>query len=120
MALVKRGRAAPNHENQSVAVSKPGRVQVVRFTLYDAGIFPQEARANPGPVTLAIEDLTGSSAGVFIERIEPGTRAASGTMSKPANQLRARSEFSLGVGCYEVVDAAHPDNRAVLIVEPNN
>jgi hypothetical protein len=118
--LVKRGLAASaaKHESQSFAAQKRGRVQIVRFTFYDAGIYPQEARANPGPITLAIEDLTGSSSAVLIERIEPGVGATMGTMNKPSNQLRSRAEFSLGVGRYQVVDPARPDNRAVLIVEP--
>ena len=114
IALVKRGSAASavSHESESVVAPQRGRVQLVRFTLYDVGIYPQEARANPGAVTLSIEDLTGSNSEVFIERIEPAGRTVTGTMNKPANQLRSRAQFSLGAGRYEIVDAARPDNRA--------
>jgi hypothetical protein len=114
---MRRVSSAVNRESQS-AVFQRGRVQVVRFTLYDAGIYPQEIRASQGLVTISIEDLTGSSSGVFVQLVEPTVRVAAGSVNKATNQLRSRAELLLSAGRYEVVDATRPDNRASLIVEP--
>ena len=92
---------------------------MVRFTLYDIGIYPQEARVKPGMVTISIEDLSGASSGLIIERIEASSRVASGLVSKETNRLRSRSELFLLQGRYEVADATRPDNRALLIVAPD-
>lgn len=95
------------------------RVQVVRFTLYDTGIYPQEARANPGRITISIEDLTGSSDGLTIECVDANGRALLGTVNKPARNLRTRKELHLPTGNYELVDATRTANRALLIVSPD-
>ena len=95
------------------------RVQVVRFTLYDTGIYPQEARANPGPITISIEDLTGSSDGLIIERVESTGRTPFGLMNKAPRLLRMRKELHLPRGNYELVDSTRKDNRALLIVAPD-
>jgi hypothetical protein len=95
-----------------------GPVQVVRFTLYDLGIYPQETRVKPGMVTIALEDLSGASSGLIIERIEASSRVPSGLVSKASNRLRSRTEFFLPQGRYEVADATRPDSRVLLIVEP--
>ena len=76
------------------------RVQIVSFTLYDVGIYPHEARANPGVVTISIEDLTASSSGLIIERVEKNTRARAGVIDKASERLRSRGELHLGVGHY--------------------
>lgn len=118
-ALVTIGRvsSADRHESALVLPSQ-GRVQVVRFTLYDVGIYPQEARATPGPVTIAIEDLTRSSTGLIIERIDENARVPVGIAGKAKELMRSRTELVLPPGRYEVADAAQPGNRALLIVEP--
>jgi hypothetical protein len=90
----------------------------VRFTLYDVGIYPQEARANPGRVAIAIEDLTRSSTGLVIERVEQNARVPVRVDGKAKDLMRSRSELVLSPGRYELADAARPGNRAVLIVEP--
>jgi hypothetical protein len=109
------------HSSASVHSPPAGerRVQVVRFTLYDTGIYPQEARANPGPVTISIEDLTGSSDGLIIERVDPTGRMPFGLMNKTAKLLRMRKEWHLPKGTYELVDSSRLDNRALLIVAPD-
>ena len=106
-----------NHESASVTPIR-GPVQVVRFTLYDIGIYPQEARAKQGMVTISIEDLSGNSPGLIIERVEQASRVPAGLVSKATNRLRSRTELFLPQGRYEVVDANRRDNRAALIVEP--
>src|ERR1043165_2428807 len=52
----------------SVAGRPTGPVQVVRLTLYDVGIVPQQSYAQPGLITITVEDLSGDSTGVVIER----------------------------------------------------
>jgi len=110
------GGSDVNHVNAPSASSER-RVQIVRFTLYDAGIYPHEVRANPGPLTISLEDVTGSSSGVIVHRIQDNARVLAGIASKAPNRLRSRTELNLPVGQYEVVDASRPDARALLIIE---
>lgn len=119
IALLKVG-AGPSTVSAQSSPPVPirGPVQVVRFALYDIGIYPQEARAKPGMVTIAIEDLSGSSSGLTIERVEAASRVSAGVVSKATNRMRSRNEMFLPEGRYEVADASRPDNRALLIIEP--
>lgn len=105
-----------SHASVPVAPSQR-RVQIVRFTLYDVGIYPQEVRASPGRITISLEDLSGSSSGVIVSRIEDNARVPAGVVNKAPNSLRSRTELNLTEGRYEVVDTTRPDNRALLIVE---
>lgn len=105
-----------NHASEP-AVPNPQRVQIVRFTLYDTGIYPQEVRANPGRITISLEDLTRSSSGVVVHRIEENARVRAGVANKAPNSLRSRTDLNLPVGQYELMDATRPENRALLIVE---
>ena len=105
-----------NHAGAPIAPSQR-RVQIVRFTLYDAGIYPQEVRANAGRLTISLEDLTGSSSGVIVRRVEGEDRVPAAIANKAPNGLRSRTELNLPVGRYELIDATRPDNRALLIVE---
>jgi hypothetical protein len=93
-----------------------GPVQNVRFTLYDAGIYPRETRIKKGLVAIAIEDRTGQTAGLMIQRENGGV--AIGQVLRFANHWRGRGQFRLEPGRYRVFDATHPANRAVLVVEP--
>jgi hypothetical protein len=97
---------------------RSGPVQLVQFTIYDVGIYPQETRVQHGRVAISIEDLTGSSSGLIIDRVEGSERARAGAVNRAMNQLRVRAEFPLTPGRYEVYDASRPENRAELIVEP--
>ena len=105
-----------NHASATTVASQR-RVQIVRFTLYDAGIYPQEVHANPGRVAISLEDLTNSSSGVSVRRIAENAREPVGVANKPPNGFRSRTEFNLSAGRYEIVDITRPDNRALLIVE---
>ena len=109
--------SAPTPNTIANAPSR-GPVQIVRFTLYDIGIYPQETRAKQGMITLSIEDLSGDSSGLIIDRVETASRTAAGRISKATNRLRSRSELFLPQGRYEVADANRPNDRALLIVEP--
>jgi hypothetical protein len=92
-----------------------GPVQVVRFTLYDAGIFPREARVSAGQVGINIEDVTGNSVGLVVQN---ESRQAVGQIVRRLRQWRGGGRIALGPGRYQVFDASRPRNRATLIVEP--
>lgn len=117
-ALLKVGNASSSVETLTVPASER-RVQIVRFTLYDTGIYPQEARANPGSVTISIEDLTGSSDGLLIQRVDTNGRVPVGAVNKAARLLRVRKELQLPRGTYEVIDSTRQENRALLFVAPD-
>jgi hypothetical protein len=120
-ALVRRKYAsAPKPQTLNTTPNMPvrGPVQVVRFSLYDIGIYPQEAQAKQGMVTISIEDLSGNSSGLIVERVDTASHVAAGRVSKETNRLRSRSELFLPEGRYEVADATRRNNRALLIVGP--
>ena len=96
-----------------------GAVQNVRFTLYDAGIFPRQHHANAGNVAISIEDRTHRSEGLVVQRETDGVMLDVGQVRAVVNQARrGRAQFRLGVGNYRVFDASQPNNRAELIIEP--
>lgn len=107
-----------SHQQTRSTIPIQRRVQVVHVTLYDTGIYPQEARAYPGPVTISLEDLTGSSSGLTVARVDATGRRPVDVVRKTPNLLRKRTELVLPEGRYELADAMQPDNRAVLIIEP--
>lgn len=115
-ALLKVGHKPSTVEILTVPASER-RVQVLRFTLYDTGIYPNEARANPGSVTISIEDLTGSSDGLLIQRVDTPGRTSVGAINKATRLLRVRKELQLPRGTYELIDSTRQENRAVLIVD---
>jgi hypothetical protein len=119
VAVVKLGHGPSSVSTESSPpVPTRGPVQVVHFALYDIGIYPQEARAKPGMVMVAIEDMSGNSSGLIIERVEADSYALAGLVSKATNRMRSRNELFLPEGRYEVADATRPENRALLIIEP--
>ena len=95
-----------------------GPVQNIRFTLYDAGIFPQQQHAKSGNVSVNIEDRTHQSAGLVVQRETGGVTDVVGQVKSVSDQTRGRAQFSLGVGRYVVFDASQPNNRAELVIEP--
>jgi hypothetical protein len=95
-----------------------GPVQVVRFTLYDVGIYPSEVHARKGLVAISIEDYSGGTSGLVVDRLTGIARVGIGKVTRQLNQSRARGETLMTPGRYEVYDASRPKNRALLIVEP--
>jgi len=93
-------------------------IQNVRFTLHNDSIYPRQLRAQPGRITIAVEDRTRQSSGLIIQRQTEGGTLPVGQVTLPANEFRARAQFGLGVGRYVVFDASQPNNRAELLVEP--
>lgn len=94
-----------------------GPAQRVRFTLYNSGIFPQEAQARQGRVIIAVEDRAGGDRSLAIERETAGGPEEIGRVRRAAAGPRGREEFRLTPGRYSVYDAARPESRALLIVE---
>lgn len=94
-------------------------VQVVRFTLYDVGIVPELAYARAGLVTIGLEDLSGSTMGLVIERAQEGElRVRAGEVRRKERKRHGQEELRLEAGHYQLYMADRPDNRAELIVEP--
>ena len=112
-------QAGPVAIQGTPAGSTNGSVQVVRFALYDAGILPKQARARKGLVAIALEDNSGSSAGLIVERQNNGyVPERAGQVQRPNGSRRGRVELRLEPGIYTVFDGYNPERRAELIVEP--
>jgi len=103
-------------EPQNPAVQGP--VQNVRFALYDVGIKPQQIRAQRGLVSVALEDRTGNSAGLVLERQNGNDWVPVGQIHRIPNHGRGRGQFLLVPGRYRVYDASQQDHQAALIIEP--
>lgn len=95
-----------------------GRVQTVRFTLYDLGIYPREASVRKGRVIVMIEDRTSGTSDLVVERQTGSARVGVGNVVRSDDKPRGRKEFWLEPGRYEVYDAGRPANRALLVVDP--
>ena len=116
----KRTEAATTTSRQSAALAttKHGPVQVVRFTLYDAGIYPRQARVEKGLVAVTIEDFSGGTPGLVVQRVNGNNRQGIGTVARIEKYSRGRQELQLEPGNYELFMADRPNNKAQLIVEP--
>jgi hypothetical protein len=102
--------------SSAIAASAPqGAVQMVRFTVYDAGIFPREAHASPGWVAIQMQDMSGASAGLVVLT---ESRQALGQIVRDQSHWRASARMHLEPGRYRIFDASQPSNWATLIVEP--
>jgi hypothetical protein len=95
-----------------------GPIQNIRFTVYDAGIYPRQLRVQKGIVGISIEDRTGSSAGLLIERENGNGRVPIGQVGRLVNQLRGRERFRLEPGQYRISVVNRQTSEAELIVEP--
>jgi hypothetical protein len=87
---------------------------MVRFTVYDAGIFPREARASAGLVALHFEDMSGGSAGLVV--VGESLQTVGQVVRRP-QRWRDNARISLVPGRYTVYDASRPTHRATLIIE---
>lgn len=95
-----------------------GPVRMIRFVLLDVGLYPREMRINQGLINLAVEDETGISEGLVVERVVNTSRERITTIRRMPNVRRGRELLRLTPGQYVVYDASKPNNKAVLIVEP--
>jgi hypothetical protein len=75
-----------------------------------------------GLVAILLEDRSGGTRGLLIERETGTVRSGVGQINRPdvssSAQWRGRSEFNLGPGTYRVTDSSRPLNFAELIVDP--
>jgi len=92
-----------------------GAVQMVRFTVYDAGVFPQKTRVHQGMVAIYMEDVSGNSAGLVVQS-EALLRIAQ--VTRGIGKWRGSTRIPLTAGRYQLFDASRPNNKATLIVEP--
>jgi hypothetical protein len=93
-------------------------VKVVRFSLYDVGIYPREVHVDHGLIALLIEDYWGSHAGVVVERETESAPQLVGRVEREGPHWRSQKELQLTPGRYQVYMAERPDNRALLVIEP--
>ncbi len=107
--------SAPTTSQRELLPTAPGPAQIVRFTVYDAGIFPSEAHAGAGLVALHIEDMSRGSAGLVVASESLQTVAQ---VVRRAQRWRDHAHVLLVPGRYTVYDASRPVNRATLIIEP--
>ncbi len=118
LALKKSSPVRPaSDEVAQPGVIPHGPVRVVRFTLYDAGIYPREVRVAAGVVTITIEDFSGGTAGLVVAPEIGINRIQLGVIQRFDHHWRGRSELTLTPGRYVVFDSSRPSNRAKLIVE---
>jgi hypothetical protein len=100
---------------QQLSPVELGPAQMVHFTIYDAGLFPREARVSAGAVALHLEDMSSGSAGLVVANESLQTVAQ--VVRRP-QRWRDNARVSLVPGRYTVYDLSRPANRAILIVEP--
>jgi hypothetical protein len=110
--------AATETAEASVASQSPtyGPIRNLRFTLFDAGIRPNEMRIKAGLVNILIEDRTHMAESVTIQRVTGPDRVV-GEVKKAVNQSRGRNLFRLTPGEYELFEPIRPENKALLSVE---
>jgi hypothetical protein len=120
------GTAVPRPTNagragQGTQVNKQG-LHVVAFTFYDNGVEPDVIHTTKGLVAVLLEDRSGGTKGLVLERETGSVRVGVGQVNRPdvssPTQWRGRSEFNLSPGTYRVTDSSRPLNFAELIVDP--
>ena len=95
-----------------------GPVRMIRFVLLENTLYPREMHVNQGLVNLLIEDETGISEGLVVERVVNSNRERLTTVRRMSNVRRGRELLRLTPARYTVYDASKPNNKAELIVEP--
>ena len=116
-APVLRWEPATQNLAQPLAIDKRGLHGIV-FTLYPAGIEPAVLHTTKGIVMVSIEDHSGGSAGLVIERVTGNLKVISGQVNRLENHWRGRTEMLLVPGRYHVYDSTRPQNDGELIVDP--
>lgn len=94
------------------------RVKVVKIKLFDAGIYPREVHVEKGLIAISIEDYSGGSSGVIVDRETGVAPERAGRVDRAGPHWRSRGEMRLGPGRYRVSMADRPANQALLVVEP--
>ena len=95
-----------------------GPVRMIRFVLLENALYPRSMRVDKGLVNLLVEDETGVSEGLVVERVVNNNHERMTTIRRQPNVRRGRELLRLTPGRYIVYDASKPDNKAELMVEP--
>jgi hypothetical protein len=119
------GRAAalpaPRPDPLPAAPAQTGKreaARFVRFNLFDQGIYPREIHVAQGLLAIAIEDYSGGTTGLVVERETGNAPQQVGVVGRGDPPWRGKGEMRLAPGRYQVYMADRPDNRALLVVEP--
>jgi hypothetical protein len=79
---------------------------------------PRTASAQKGFVAITIEDFTGGSQGLVVERQAGISPERVGRIDRIEGHGRGKSELEMRPGTYQVYDLSRPENRARLVIEP--
>jgi hypothetical protein len=116
VALVK--HTSPARTDPKTVDNSTDPVQNIRFTVYDVGIYPQEMTLDAGRVGIAIDDRTGKSAGLSLQRLNGNNSEPVGQVDMAANRHRSRGYVKLTPGRYKLFDKSNPQIFSTLIVNP--
>jgi len=108
--------AQPSASTQQGATAKAARV--VKFSLFEGGVYPREVHVDSGPIAIAIEDYSGGAMGLVVEREAGQALERVGHVQRDGPGWRGSSVITLEPGRYPVSMADRPSNRALLVVEP--
>jgi hypothetical protein len=92
--------------------------QNLRFTIYPEGIHPRSARTHKGPISILVEDLSGGTSTLLVERLTGNERVRAGQIQRSGIYFRGRLDLELAPGRYRLRIAERSVNEAELIVEP--
>lgn len=109
-------RPAPLPTVAPAGTEEPPRV--VRFNLYDLGIYPREVHVDKGRIAVTIEDYSGGTPGLAIESEGDPVPQQVGRVDRSSADWRVTTVLKLGPGRYQVYMLDRPANRALLVVEP--
>lgn len=101
---------------QQGASGRPARV--VKFSLFEGGIYPREIHVDRGLLAITIEDYSGGTTGLVVEHEAGAALERVGEVQRNSPHWRGRGEMTLDPGRYHVSMADRPANRALLVVEP--
>jgi hypothetical protein len=88
--LVAREDSRPNSE-----VREQGPVRMIRFILFDESLYPRKQTIHQGLIQLAIEDKTGKSQGLIVERVDRGEATRVTEIKPRAGHWRGRELLRL-------------------------
>jgi hypothetical protein len=109
---------SPAYATQYDQEPNRGPVRNLRFTLFEAGIRPNEIQIKSGLVQILLEDKTNVAQGLIVRRMVGAEKLGIGTVQKSNEQTRGRAMFRLAPGEYELFDPSQPASKAVVTVEP--
>ena len=119
VALVKHAHVVGTNSTTPIALDESKEpVQNIRFTVYDVGIYPQEITVDAGRVGIGVDDRTGKSTGLSLQRVNGNSGEFVGQVEMPADHHRSRGYVKLTPGRYKLSDNSNPQIFSTLIVNP--